>query len=95
MMIHIPQIYRGCVRMMEAVYVLIRTEPGMLEDVMEKIKSVDGVTEVAAVTGAYDIITKVEKSFITDALAVVVREIRKIEGVISTETLIASSMHEE
>ena len=77
---------------METVYVLVKTEPGLLESVMSDIKEKTQVTEVSAVTGAYDIIVKVSGDYITDALGIVVRDIRKIRGVISTETLIAVRM---
>jgi len=77
---------------METVYVLVKTEPGLLESVMSDIKEKTQVAEVSAVTGAYDIIVKVSGDYITDALPIVVRDIRKIRGVISTETLIAVRM---
>ncbi|MBM4249138.1 MAG: Lrp/AsnC family transcriptional regulator [Euryarchaeota archaeon] len=77
---------------METVYVLVKTEPGLLESVMSDIKEKTQVAEVSAVTGAYDIIVKVSGDYITDALGIVVRDIRKIRGVISTETLIAVRM---
>jgi DNA-binding Lrp family transcriptional regulator len=77
---------------METVYVLIKTEPGLLEGIMGELKEKSQVTEISAVTGAYDIIVKVSGDYITDALGVVVRDIRKIKGVVSTETLIAVRM---
>ncbi|MEW5759786.1 MAG: Lrp/AsnC ligand binding domain-containing protein [Candidatus Thermoplasmatota archaeon] len=73
---------------METVYVLVKTEPGLLDDILKEIKEKEGVVDCDAVTGAYDIIVKVEGEYITDALGVVVKEIRKIKGVTSTETLI-------
>ena len=77
---------------METVYVLVKTEPGLLESVMNEIKEKTQVADVSAVTGAYDIIVKVSGDYITDALGIVVRDVRKIRGVISTETLIAVRM---
>lgn len=67
---------------------LVKTEPGLLDDILKEIKKKEGVVDCDAVTGAYDIIVKVEGEYITDALGVVVKEIRKIKGVTSTETLI-------
>ena len=80
---------------METVYVLIKTEPGLLESVMAELKQKPQASEIAAVTGAYDIIVKVSGDYITDALGIVVRDIRKIRGVVSTETLIAVRRSEE
>ena len=77
---------------METVYVLVKTEPGLLESVMTELKEKSQVSEISAVTGAYDIIVKVSGDYITDALGIVVRDIRKIRGVVSTETLIAVRM---
>lgn len=77
---------------METVYVLVKTEPGLLESIITELKAKPQVTEVSAVTGAYDLIVKVSGEYITDALGIVVRDIRKIHGVVSTETLIAVRM---
>jgi DNA-binding Lrp family transcriptional regulator len=68
---------------------LLKTDPGRLEAIINEVQALKGVIEVAPVTGAYDIILRVDGDYITDALGVVVREIRKIEGVQSTETLIS------
>jgi DNA-binding Lrp family transcriptional regulator len=77
---------------METVYVLVKTEPGLLEGVMTELKAKTQVSEISAVTGAYDVIVKVSGDYITDALGVVVRDIRNIRGVVSTETLIVVRM---
>jgi DNA-binding Lrp family transcriptional regulator len=74
---------------METVYVLIKTDPGSLENIITTVMKINGVVDLSPVTGAYDIIVKVEGKYITDALSTVVKDIRKIEGVQSTETLIA------
>jgi DNA-binding Lrp family transcriptional regulator len=73
---------------METVYVLINVEPGALESVTKKIPEMKNVKDVAVVTGAYDILVKIEGEYITDVLTTVVRGIRQIEGVTSTETLV-------
>ena len=75
--------------MMETIYVLLKTDSGKLEDIIKTIRDKPGIKEISPVTGAYDIIIRVDGDYITDALGVVVREIRKIEGVQSTETLIS------
>lgn len=77
---------------METVYVLVRTEPDALTEVIKKIQMIEGVVEASSVTGAYDIIVKIQRDYITDALAVVVKKIRKIDGITSTETLISIKM---
>jgi DNA-binding Lrp family transcriptional regulator len=74
---------------LETVYVLLKTDPGMLEDILKAIRKLEGVKEASPVTGAYDIIVRIDGEFITDALSVVVKEIRKISGIQGTETLIS------
>jgi DNA-binding Lrp family transcriptional regulator len=73
---------------MESIYVLINTSPGAVENITKKIADFKNVKDVAVVTGAYDIIAKIEGEYITELLTTVVRGIRQIEGVISTETLV-------
>jgi DNA-binding Lrp family transcriptional regulator len=73
---------------MEIIYVLVETEPGSLENVLKKIRTKKNVIEAHAVTGPFDIIVKVEGKHIADALGIVVRELRKIKGIKSTETLV-------
>ena len=74
---------------METVYVLIKTQPGLVESILHEVASNPAVAEAVAVTGAYDILAKVEREFVTEALSVIVKELRQIEGVTSTETLVA------
>ena len=74
---------------METVFILIKTQPGLVEPVLHEVASNGDVIEATAVTGAYDILAKVEKEFVTEAISVIVKQIRQIEGVASTETLVA------
>jgi DNA-binding Lrp family transcriptional regulator len=73
---------------MEFVYVLIKVASGAIEKVAAKIAGFKNVKEVAIVTGAYDLIAKIEGEYITEILTTVVRGIRQVEGVVSTETLV-------
>jgi len=73
---------------METVYVLINVESGAVESVIKKITEMENVKDAAVVTGAYDIVARIEGEYITDVLTSVIRGIRQIEGVTSTETLV-------
>jgi len=73
---------------METIYLLCETDVGKLDDVMKRLRTVPGVTEVQAVTGPFDLIVKVQAPHINQALDVVVHKIRKIPGVKATETLV-------
>jgi DNA-binding Lrp family transcriptional regulator len=77
---------------METLYLLVETEIGRLEEVIQRIRAVPSVTEVQAVTGPFDLIVKVEAPHINAALDIVVHRIRKISGIKSTETLVTVAM---
>ncbi|MFA5772202.1 MAG: Lrp/AsnC ligand binding domain-containing protein [Thermoplasmata archaeon] len=77
---------------MEMVYVLINTLPGTLEKVYGELIKKPGVVDASIVTGPYDIVAKIEGNKITEALGTVVREVRRIEGIKSTETLVVVKM---
>jgi len=73
---------------LEYVYVLIETDPGQLEDVIAQIKRIDSVAECTAVTGRYDILVKIQSKDLPSALRFVVKDIRHIQGIKDTETLV-------
>lgn len=74
---------------MDRIYVLIKVEPGYIETILESVLKNKYVIEASAVTGSFDIIVKVEGASISAILSEVVKEILKIQGIISTETLVA------
>jgi DNA-binding Lrp family transcriptional regulator len=76
----------------ETVFVLIKTKPTLIELVLKALQAIPSVVEARAVTGAWDIILRLEKDYITDALAVVVKDIRAVEGIEMTETLVGVSL---
>ena len=77
---------------METVFVLVKTKPTLIEPVLKAIQAISSVAEARAVTGAWDIVVRLEKDYITDALAVVVKDIRAVEGIEATETLVAVNL---
>jgi DNA-binding Lrp family transcriptional regulator len=74
---------------MDRLYVLIKVEPGHIEDILGNISKIRNVREANAVTGSYDIIVKIEGAGISEILSTVVKDIHRIEGITSTETLVA------
>ena len=74
---------------MDKLYVLIKVEPGRLEEILARVKQKMFVKEASAVTGSYDIIAKVEGDEIAKILSTVVRDIHTIVGITSTESLVA------
>ena len=74
---------------MDKLYVLIKVEPGHIEDILGAVTEKRYVREASAVTGSYDIIVKIEGASISEILSTVVKEIHRIDGITSTETLVA------
>ena len=73
---------------MEKIYVLIKVDAGSLETVYGDISAMKGIKVVDAVTGPYDLFVIIEGESVATMLGQVVRDIRAIEGIISTETLV-------
>jgi DNA-binding Lrp family transcriptional regulator len=76
---------------LETIFLLVETEVGRLEEVLHRVESVPGVTEVQAVTGPFDLIVRIQANHINEALDLVVHRIRRIPGVKGTETLVSVS----
>ena len=72
---------------METAYVLISCDLGFEENIIEDLKHIDSVKEVHGTYGAYDIIAKVENSERDKLRETIVWNIRKLEHVRSTLTL--------
>jgi len=73
---------------METAYVLISCDLGTEEAVIEKLKHIDAVKEIHGTFGEYDIIAKVEHTEKGKLQEIIVWNIRKIEPVRSTITLL-------
>jgi DNA-binding Lrp family transcriptional regulator len=76
---------------MNMALVLINTEAGFEEAVLEKLKKTRNVKEAFIVYGVYDIIAKVEAEDLEELRNVISTRLRRIEGVKSTVTLIVVS----
>ena len=74
---------------MDKLYVLIKVEPGRIEEVLDQVVQKKYVKVASAVTGSYDIIVQIEGASVAEILTSVVKEIHKVEGINSTETLVA------
>jgi len=72
---------------METAYVLLNCDLGYEETVIKDLKHIDSVSEVSGTYGAYDIIAKVENSERDKLRETIIWNIRKLEHVRSTLTL--------
>jgi len=68
-------------------YLLVSTEPGHAESVLEKLKKIDAVEEAYLSYGTYDIITKI-KTDNMDGLKDIVINVRLLPKVRATQTMV-------
>ena len=73
---------------MPQAYVLINVESGAEEEVVDLLKTIGGVVEAYYSYGVYDIITKVSADSMENLKEMVTRQIRTLNKVRSTLTLI-------
>jgi DNA-binding Lrp family transcriptional regulator len=73
--------------------VLIKTAPGKTKHVLDTLRATEGISYALAVFGRYDIVTMIKDIKDLDEAGVFITEkIAKIDGVTSTETLIAANI---
>ncbi len=74
---------------MTKAYVLITVEIGRADDIYDVLSSTDGVVEVNVVAGTYDLVAVVAADDAREVGRIVMGDIQRIDGVMSTVTLIA------
>ena len=72
--------------------VLITTEPGSEVSVRNALDSINGVTGRWVVFGSHDLLVKVEASDESKITKIVIGDIRAIEGITDTRTLIGAEI---
>ncbi len=77
---------------MERIHILAKVDSDSLEMVVDSLNKVNGITEMDVVTGTYDLLMCLEGESVARMLASVVREIRSIDGIMSTETLVVINL---
>jgi DNA-binding Lrp family transcriptional regulator len=75
-------------------YTLARVIPTHDKDVYEKVSVLDEVKGVVLSYGVYDMMITIETENIEELDNLVFNEIRKIEGIVSTTTLIGAGKKE-
>ena len=73
---------------MPIAFVLINAEIGSEEEVLKKLKKIEGVDEAYSVYGVYDVIAKVKADSMDKLKDIVTWQIRRLEKVRSTLTMI-------
>ena len=72
---------------MATAYVLINCDLGSEVSVISELKTIEGVTEVHGIFGAYDILARVESKQVETLRETITWKIRKIAKIRSTLTL--------
>jgi DNA-binding Lrp family transcriptional regulator len=69
-------------------YILISLVPGLEANTITQISALPGVHETDLVFGRWDVVVQVEAKNIPDLSRMVINQIRGLQGVQTTETLI-------
>ena len=72
--------------------VLVRLMAGKEKQALRQIKETTGVAHVTAVFGRWDLVLDIETEDLPTLSNVVVRDIRAIPGVLSTESLVTTAI---
>ena len=70
------------------VYVLVKVQPGAIEEFVKQASHLDGITRVSPVTGSYDVVVIVDEEDHAKALRIVLKGLLSLPGVAGTETLV-------
>jgi len=73
-------------------YILVRLIPGLESSAMPQMRVIPGVKDVITVFGRWDAIVQVESKTIPALSRMVIGQIRGIQGVQATETLVAAEL---
>ncbi len=67
-------------------YVLIETQVGKVQEVVEAIRKLEGVTSVDVVTGPYDAIAIIQRETLTDIGDLITSMVHPVAGISRTVT---------
>ena len=73
-------------------YILIKLVPGLESEALSQIRATQGVLEVNLVFGQWDVIALAEAKTLFELARVVIGEVRGIQGVQDTTTLIEAEI---
>jgi len=73
--------------------VLLETERGKVNQVADTLAALDGISEVHSVAGRVDLVAMLRVAENEELADLVTTEIRQVEGITDTETLIGFRVH--
>ena len=71
----------------QAAFVQVKVAPGSATDVAQRLAGIDGVTGVAIVAGAFDILAEVGGDTADDVARILLEYLHPVEGIVSTASL--------
>ena len=74
---------------MRFAFVLVKVEPGRLEEVAAAVMEIDGVSEVHSVTEPFDLLVKLYAPGYDDFGDLIPDRLQKVPGIRETETMLA------
>ena len=77
---------------MERIHILAKVDADSLEGVVEELRTIAGIRTTDAVTGPYDMVITLEGESVARMLSTVIREVRNVPGIISTETSVVINL---
>ena len=73
-------------------YILVSLVPGLEANTISQISALPGVEETDLVFGRWDVVVHVKANNISDLSRMIINQIRGLQGVQTTETLIGSML---
>jgi DNA-binding Lrp family transcriptional regulator len=73
-------------------YILLKLVPGLESSALSQVRATPGVTEVNIVFGQWDAIATAEAKSLFELAKIIVGEVRSIQGVQDTTTLVQSEL---
>jgi DNA-binding Lrp family transcriptional regulator len=80
---------------MTQAYVIIHCETGMEDWVIRNLKKIEGIKEIAGVFSLYDIVVKVEAKDQSTLEQIITKQIRKVQHIHTTMTLMVIEEQEK
>ena len=79
----------GPATLVDTAFILLKTEPSQEREVYQTLSTIEAVVETHALYGEYDLLARVECANSKALTTLLMQQMRQIEGVRETETLIA------
>ncbi|MFC2048475.1 Lrp/AsnC ligand binding domain-containing protein [Chloroflexota bacterium] len=73
-------------------YILIKLVPGLEADTLSQIRAISGIQDVNLVFGQWDAIAVAEAKTLFELANTIVREVRSIQGIQDTTTLLQGAL---